>query len=185
MRRRFALVLTISSLALGGTAGLGAPAALAAGSATTAAAGSTTAAGTSTSAAASSTTAAGASTSSAVSQASNPTANFGLGNAESNATSQTNTSAANNTSSATSTSGSGGLSGFDAVLIGVIVVLVLVGISFWVWYDARSNVAQLRHGGGAASDPMFSRSHPGSKAAAKPRKPKPAERKRRKRGRAR
>jgi hypothetical protein len=164
MSRRFALVLTICSLALGGTAGLGAPAALAAGSATTAA---------------------GASTSSTASQASNPTANFSLGNAESNATSQTNTTAANNSSSATSTGSSGGLSGFDAVLIGVIVVLVLVGISFWVWYDARSNVAQLRHGGGTASDPMFSRSHPGSKAASKPRKPKPAERKRRKRGRAR
>ncbi len=162
MSRRFAVVLTICSLALGGTAGLGAPAALAAGSATTAA----TAAATS-------------------SSTSNPTSNFGLGNAEANATSQSNTTAANDTSSVTSTSSSGGLSGFDAVLIGAIVVLVLLGISFWVWYDARSNVAQLRHGGGTASDPMFSRSHPGSKAAAKPRKPKPAERKRRKRGRAR
>jgi hypothetical protein len=166
MRRPFALLMTISSLAFAGTAGLAAPAALAASSTTSAV---TTAAGTST----------------ASSAPVSPTSNFGLGNAEANATSQSTTTAASDTSSVVSTTSSGGLSGFDAVLIGVIVALVLVGISFWVWYDARSNVAQLRHGGGTTSDSMFARSHPGSKAPQRSRKPKAAERKRRKRGRAR
>jgi hypothetical protein len=169
MRRPFALVLTIACLAFGATAGIAAPTALAASSATSTAA---------------SATAAGTSTSSILSQSENPSSNFGLGNAEANATSQSTTTTAN-TATVAATSSSGGLSGFDAILIGLIVVLVLVGISFWVWYDARSNVAQLRHGGGTAGDSMFARSHPGSKAPPKPRKPKAAERRRRKRGRAR
>ena len=66
----------------------------------------------------------------------------------------------------------------------LVAVLVLGGIAFWVWYDARAQAAQVGHGGG--HDSIFGeRAHPGSKAPRKPRKLKPAERKRRKRGRAR
>jgi hypothetical protein len=165
MRRSLAVVLTACSLAFAGAAGLAAPVALAAGSA--------------------STTASTAATTSTPAVSSSSSSGFGLSNAEANATSQSDTTAANNTATVASSSSTGGISGFDAILIGVIVALVLIGISFWVWWDARSNVARLRHGGGSAAEPMFARAHAGSKTPRKVRKPKPAERKRRKRGRAR
>jgi hypothetical protein len=65
-------------------------------------------------------------------------------------------------------------------------VLLLTGIAVWIWRDARSHATHLGRGP-RAPDPMFGgRSHAGSKAARKPRKPRNvAERKRRKRGRAR
>jgi hypothetical protein len=71
------------------------------------------------------------------------------------------------------------------VIIAIVAVILLGGIAFWVWYDARGHAARVGHGS-SGSDTMFGRrAHPGSKAPAKPRKLKPAERKRRKRGRAR
>jgi hypothetical protein len=81
--------------------------------------------------------------------------------------------------SATSTSG-GGLSGTDGVLIGIGALLVLGGISFYIWRDARKR-APVRQRAAAATA--------GGSAAArqrqKGRKLSPAERRRRKRGRAR
>jgi hypothetical protein len=117
------------------------------------------------------------------SSAANPVSGFGLGSAEANqATTATETTTVPVTS--TSTSSSGGLSGLDAVLIAAIAVVILGGISLFVWRDARGHARRVGHGG--ASDPTYGgRTHPGSKPARKPRKPKPAERKRRKRGRAR
>ena len=139
MRRLLALSLLISSLACGCAAGLTAPAALAAGSTSTAA---TTPAATT------------------------PAApSFGLSNAEQNAASaNTNTVAP-----VTTTSSSGGLSGLDAVIIGIVGVVVLFGIAFWVWRDARGHAARVGHG--ADSESMFGkRAHSGSKAPPKARK---------------
>jgi hypothetical protein len=52
-----------------------------------------------------------------------------------------------------------------------------------IWYDARGHAARVGHG---KDEALFGqRAHAGSKAPPKPRKHKPAERKRRKRGRAR
>jgi hypothetical protein len=82
------------------------------------------------------------------------------------------------------TSSSGGLSSLDGVVIGVVVVLLLGGVAFWIWYDSRGHVARV--GRGDHDDALFGqRAHAGSKTPRKPRKHKPAERKRRKRGRAR
>lgn len=84
----------------------------------------------------------------------------------------------------TTTSSSGSLSTLDGVIIGIVVALLLGGVAFWIWYDARGNVARLSHG--KRDEGLFNqRAHAGSKTPRKPRKPKPAERKRRKRGRAR
>ncbi len=103
-----------------------------------------------------------------------------LSNAEQNASAGDTTTVA---SSATSTSTNGGLSGTDALLIAVVAVALITGIAFWVWRDSRRHAAQVGH---AHEDPMYGgRSHPGSKTPHKPRKLKPAERKRRKRGKAR
>lgn len=79
----------------------------------------------------------------------------------------------------TSTSG-GALSGTDAVLIGIGALVVLGGISLFIWYDARRR-APIRHRTAAATagGPGGSRPRP------KSRKLSPAERRRRKRGRAR
>ena len=163
MRRLLVIPLLIAALLSGMVvAGLEAPAALAAGSTATTGASSTA-------------TSSGASTGSDA--VSNPSLN--LSDAEQNAT-------AGNTSPAapvTSSTSSGGLSGGDAVLIAVIAVLVLSGIAFFVWRDSRRHAAQIGHG---HEEPMYgARAHSGSKTPHKPRKLKPAERKRRKRGKAR
>lgn len=81
-------------------------------------------------------------------------------------------------------SSSGGLSTLDELIIGVVAALVFVAIGYFVRRDAHAHLARSRH---ADRDPaLFSqRAHPGSKAPRKPRKPTPAERRRRKRGRAR
>lgn len=92
------------------------------------------------------------------------------------ATSQTTTSAptvANTTTTAGSSSVSGG--GIAAIAIGAIVILI--GISFFIWRDARRRAPVKER---AAAAPVG-----GSKPRAKPRKLSPAERRRRKRGRAR
>ncbi len=84
----------------------------------------------------------------------------------------------------TTTSSSSGLSGLDALIIAIVAVLVLGGIAFWVWYDSRRTAARVGHG--AHEEPTYgARAHSGSKTPYKQRKLKPAERKRRKRGRAR
>jgi hypothetical protein len=160
MRRRLlALSLLLSSLAFGCAAaglGLAAPAALAAGTASTAA----------------------VSTTPAVTPPS-----LNLNNATQNAAG-VSTPAVEETIPATTTTSSGsGLSGLDALIIAIVAALVLGGIAFWVWYDARRTASHIRHH--ADDDSMFARAHAGSKAAPKQRKLKPAERKRRKRGRAR
>jgi hypothetical protein len=80
------------------------------------------------------------------------------------------------TTSGTSTSG-GGFTGTDAVLIGLGAMLVLGSISFYIWRDARRR-APIRHHAATASVP-------GSVRARQKRKLSPAERKRRKRGKAR
>jgi hypothetical protein len=84
----------------------------------------------------------------------------------------------------TTSSGSGGLGGSGTAEIAVGVIIVLGGISFFIWRDARRR-APMRRGAAAATAGAGGRSHPGSKARPKPRKPSPAERRRRKRGRAR
>ncbi len=162
MRRLLALSLLISSLACCCAAGLTASAALAAGSTSTAA------------------TTTPATTTPATTTPATTTPGFGLSNAQQNAVSPST----NNVAPATTTSGSGGLSGADAFIIGIVGVAVLFGIAFFVWRDARSHAARVGHG--ADSDSMFGkRAHAGSKAPPKARKLTAAERKRRKRGRAR
>jgi hypothetical protein len=83
----------------------------------------------------------------------------------------------------TTTAGSGsGFSGGSVVIVAIGAIVVLGGISFFIWRDARRRA------------PTKSRALPagieegrrsGSKARAKPRKLSPAERRRRKRGKAR
>jgi hypothetical protein len=85
-------------------------------------------------------------------------------------------------STSTSSSG-GGLSGNDGIIIAIVAALILGGIAFYIWNDARGHAARVGHG---EEDALFGqRAHAGSKAPRKQRKLKPAERKRRKRGRAR
>jgi hypothetical protein len=85
----------------------------------------------------------------------------------------------------TSSSGSGGLSGSGAIAIAVGAILVLGGIAYFIWYDARRHAPVRRGAAGAdLADSAGGRAR-GSKAAPKPRKLSPAERRRRKRGRAR
>ena len=85
------------------------------------------------------------------------------------------------TPTTTTTSSGGGLSGGAAVAIGIGALVVLGGISFFIWRDARRR-APVRHRT-ALAEGLAGRA--GSKAKPKPRKPSPAERRRRKRGRAR
>jgi hypothetical protein len=117
------------------------------------------------------------------SSANEPQPSFGLSNAEQGAVTQSTPQVVSVPASDTTTTSSGGLSGADALIIAIVAALLLGGIAFWVWYDSRGRVAHLRHG--TQEDPMFARAHAGSKAPQKSRKLKPAERKRRKRGRAR
>lgn len=85
------------------------------------------------------------------------------------------------TTSTTSTAGDGGLSGSSTLIIAIGALVILGGISLFIWRDARRRApVRARPGGGAVPD-----GKPGSKQRAKPRKLSPAERRRRKRGRAR
>lgn len=84
----------------------------------------------------------------------------------------------------TSTSTNSGLSGADAIFIAVGAVVVLAGISFFIWRDARRRAPIVHHGPAATSGRKDGRELPGSKRV-KPRKLSPSERRRRKRGRAR
>jgi hypothetical protein len=84
----------------------------------------------------------------------------------------------------TSTAGNSGLSGAGVFAIAVGAVVVLVGISMFIWRDARRRAPVTRHGPAATSGRTDGRELPGSKRP-KPRKLSAAERRRRKRGRAR
>jgi hypothetical protein len=82
----------------------------------------------------------------------------------------------------TTTTSGGGLSGTSAIAIAVGALVLLGGISFFIWHDARRR-APVRHR--AATATAGDDGRPGSKQKVKPRKLSPAERRRRKRGRAR
>jgi hypothetical protein len=73
-----------------------------------------------------------------------------------------------------------GLSGGGVIAIAVGAAIVLGGISFYIWRDARRR-APIRQRAAATAGAGAS----GSKQRVKPRKLSPAERRRRKRGRAR
>jgi hypothetical protein len=109
-----------------------------------------------------------------------PAPSFGLSSGGAATTPQETTTVAPVTST---TASSGGLSSLDGIVIGVVVALLLGGVAFWIWYDARGSVSRIGHGKDEAL--YGQRAHPGSKTPHKARKLKPAERKRRKRGRAR
>jgi hypothetical protein len=85
----------------------------------------------------------------------------------------------------TSNSGgsSSGLTGTAAVAIAIGAVVVLGGISYFIWWDARKRAPKRGHLATASAGLPGRRA--GSKAPPKPRKLSPAERRRRKRGRAR
>ncbi len=84
----------------------------------------------------------------------------------------------------TSTSSGGGISGTDAILIAIGALIVLVGVSVFIWRDARRH-APAKVAGSASATGILDGARSGSKAPPKPRKLSPAERRRRKRGRAR
>ncbi|MGI8712042.1 MAG: hypothetical protein ACR2NR_02435 [Solirubrobacteraceae bacterium] len=81
----------------------------------------------------------------------------------------------------TTTSGTSSLSGGSAIGIAVGAFIVLGGISYFIWRDARRRAPVAARSGGEDSS---ERNRPGSKAPPKARKLSSAERKRRKRGRA-
>jgi hypothetical protein len=81
-----------------------------------------------------------------------------------------------------STAGGSTLSGSSATAIAIGALVVLAGISLFIWRDARRRAPVRRH---AAVDRADGRARTGSKPRTKPRKLSPAERRRRKRGRAR
>jgi hypothetical protein len=80
----------------------------------------------------------------------------------------------------TSSSSGGSFSGTDAIGVAAGAVVLLVGISFFIWRDARRRAPKRGHVATAGDVPR-----PSTKPRPKPRKPSPAERRRRKRGRAR
>jgi hypothetical protein len=82
----------------------------------------------------------------------------------------------------TPTSSGGTFSGTNAIAIAAGALLLIAGISFFIWYDARRR-APIRHRAAAATAGGSGRA--GSKPKPKQRKLSPAERRRRKRGRAR
>jgi hypothetical protein len=81
----------------------------------------------------------------------------------------------------TTTSSGGALSGSSAVAIGIGALVVLAAISLFIWRDARRR-APVRQRAAALAAGEAGRT--GSKPRPKPRKLSPAERRRRKRGRA-
>ena len=83
----------------------------------------------------------------------------------------------------TTTAGGGsGFSGNSTLIIAIAAIVVLGGISFFIWRDARRRAPTKSH---AWAPGLEEGQRKGTKARAKPRKPSPAERRRRKRGRAR
>ncbi len=96
------------------------------------------------------------------------------------ATTSTTTPTVVNTSTGSS-AGARSFSGTSALIIVIGAVVILGGISYFIWHDARRR-APVRETAGVPG--AEGRSKPGSKPAPKPRKLSPAERRRRKRGRA-
>ena len=93
----------------------------------------------------------------------------------------TTTTAVPTISTATSAGSGSGLTGSSVIIIAIGAAVVLGGISFYIWRDARRRApARVR-----AAGPIGEGRRAGSKQRAKPRKLSAAERKRRKRGRAR
>jgi hypothetical protein len=109
------------------------------------------------------------------------TSPFAPGVPQGQATTSTTTTPTVSTVS-TSSSGSSGLSGSSAIVIGIAALVLIAAISLFIWRDARRR-APVRHRAAAATADAGGR--PGSKQRQKPRKLSPAERRRRKRGRAR
>lgn len=90
------------------------------------------------------------------------------------------------TTTGTSTTGGSGLSGSDALVIVGFAGLLLLGVSFFIWRDARRRApVRARAAAAGAGGDMNGGRGTGSKQRGKPRKLSPAERRRRKRGRAR
>lgn len=107
---------------------------------------------------------------------------FSPGLPQSGATTPTSTTPTITSATGTSTTGtSSGLTGSSIVAIVIGAIIVLGGISFFIWRDSRRHARARGHSTGALSE----RSKPGSKRPQKARKLSPAERRRRKRGRAR
>jgi len=105
---------------------------------------------------------------------------FTPGVPQQSATTPTTTTPTVSTTTST-TAGSSGLSGGSALGIAIGAIVLIAGISFFIWRDARRR-APVRHRAAATAD---AGARSGSKQRAKPRKLSPAERRRRKRGRAR
>jgi len=93
----------------------------------------------------------------------------------------TTTTAATVAGTTTSSSG-GSFSGTDAIAIAIGAVVLLGGISFFIWRDARRRAPQR---GRVTASTAGAGSRTATKRPPKPRKPSPAERRRRKRGKAR
>ncbi len=116
-----------------------------------------------------------------VAGAQTPTSPFSPGlPAQSTTAPTTTTPTVQTVTSSSSSSSGGGLSGSGAIAIAAGAVIVLGGISLFIWRDARRRAPLRVHDAGFGAG-----TRSGSKAPAKPRKLSPAERRRRKRGRAR
>jgi hypothetical protein len=97
----------------------------------------------------------------------------------------TSTPTVTTTSSGTSTTGGSGLGTSQAIVIVGFAAVLLVGVSFFIWRDARRRAPVRAHRAAAAGAGPNGSRRAASKQRVKPRKLSPAERRRRKRGRAR
>ena len=105
---------------------------------------------------------------------------------QSQATTPATTSTTGVTTTGTSTTGGSGLSGSDALVIVGFAGVLLLGVSFFIWRDARRRApVRARAAAAGAGGNVNGGRGTGSKQRGKPRKLSPAERRRRKRGRAR
>jgi len=93
----------------------------------------------------------------------------------------TTTTAAPTISTATTAGGASGLTGRSVIVVAIGAVIVLGGISFYIWRDARRRAPTRTRAAAEVGDGR----RKGSKQRAKPRKLSRAEQRRRKRGRAR
>jgi hypothetical protein len=109
---------------------------------------------------------------------------FAPGIPQSQATVPTPSTQSIQTLGTTSTATDTGLSGGGIVAIAVGALVILGGIAFYIWYDARRR-APVRSHAGAHDAGLAGAGKTGSKQRAKPRKLSKAEQRRRKRGRAR
>lgn len=107
---------------------------------------------------------------------------FGVGLPQSSA--QTPTQTLTTAPVVTTSSAAGSFSGTDALFVALGAAAILGGIAYFIWNDSRRHVRLLRRDGATAAGTPTGASR-GSKAPTKSRKLKPAERRRRKRGRAR